>query len=444
VVHEMGYAKLIRNTKKESNFLKRDWGRRCDTNSNDSIISFIMLTFPMLLIGKLYYVCEEANCSITDANLIPSFEIPQITGLFIIVIFYIFQILLYILLPGRMSEGQLTPAGHKITYKINGLLAWMITNAMYLLLSIKFKLFSPTLIADMWGSIIFYSSIFGLSICALAYLKGVYFPTHPQDCRITGRFLYDFYMGVELNPSIKNYDFKLFNNGRTGLMAWSLINFSMLFKQYATYGYVNNSMILVNILQAIYIIDFYFNEDWYPHTMDINHDHFGFYVIWGCNTWLPFIYTFQAYYLTKNPMQLSWPYFVLLLIIGCIGYYIFRDSNHQKFAFRHSTSEKEYLIWGKKPIYIEAKYYLLNGKAVASKLLTSGWWGISRHMNYFGDLLQALAYCLACGSQHIAPYTYVVYLSILLFHRIHRDDKRCSRKYGKFWNLYCSYYISSI
>jgi len=308
---------------------------------------------------------------------------------------------------------------------------------MFLYLSTRLRLFSPTIIADYWGSIIFYSSIFGLCISSLAYLKGIYASTHPEHCRITGRFLYDFYMGVELNPSIKLYDFKLFNNGRTGLMAWSLINISMLYKQYYSYGYVNNSMILVNILQTIYILDFYINEDWYPHTMDINHDHFGFYVIWGCTTWLPFIYTLQAYYLTKNPLQLSWPYFGLLLLIGCIGYYIFRDSNHQKFAFRH-TKDKEYSIWGKKPIYIEAKYYLLNGKAVASKLLASGWWGISRHMNYFGDLIQASTYCLACGSQHIAPYTYVIFMAILLLHRIQRDDQRCSRKYGKFWSLYCT------
>jgi 7-dehydrocholesterol reductase len=39
-----------------------------------------------------------------------------------------------------------------------------------------------------------------------------------------GSILYDLYMGVELNPRFGRYfDFKLFTNGRPGIIAWTLM-----------------------------------------------------------------------------------------------------------------------------------------------------------------------------------------------------------------------------
>ncbi len=35
--------------------------------------------------------------------------------------------------------------------------------------------------------------------------------------------------------------------------------------------------------------------------------------------------------------------------------------------------------------------------ARGTKLLISGWWGIARHINYLGDLLMGLAWCLPTG-----------------------------------------------
>lgn len=58
-------------------------------------------------------------------------------------------------------------------------------------------------------------------------------------------------MGVEFNPRIgKWFDFKLFFNGRPGIVAWTLINLSYMAKQQELYGHVTNSMILVNALQV--------------------------------------------------------------------------------------------------------------------------------------------------------------------------------------------------
>lgn len=58
-------------------------------------------------------------------------------------------------------------------------------------------------------------------------------------------------MGIEFNPRIgKWFDFKLFFNGRPGIVAWTLINLSFAAKQQQLYGHVTNSMVLVNVLQV--------------------------------------------------------------------------------------------------------------------------------------------------------------------------------------------------
>jgi 7-dehydrocholesterol reductase len=33
--------------------------------------------------------------------------------------------------------------------------------------------------------------------------------------------------------------------------------------QYQEFGFITNSMVIVNILHAFYVVDFFYNEDWY-------------------------------------------------------------------------------------------------------------------------------------------------------------------------------------
>lgn len=49
--------------------------------------------------------------------------------------------------------------------------------------------------------------------------------------------------------------------------SWTNSNLSFTAWQYQNFGTVSNSMIIVNILQAIYVLDFFYNEDWYLRTI---------------------------------------------------------------------------------------------------------------------------------------------------------------------------------
>lgn len=69
-------------------------------------------------------------------------------------------------------------------------------------------------------------------------------------------------------------------------------------------------------------------------------------------------------------------------------------------------------------------------------MLTSGWWGLARKINYTGDFLITLSWCLLCGFDSPIPYFQAIYFLFLLIHRAERDNISCSEKYGEDWDEY--------
>jgi 7-dehydrocholesterol reductase len=336
---------------------------------------------------------------------------------------------------GGRQRGSVTPSGLQLEYQVNGLQAWLVSLASFTAGGYLFKWFSPTIVYDHWGSLLLAATIGGNLVALFAYLKARYFPSHAADCKFSGSFFYDYFMGIELNPRIWRFDLKLFFNGRPGIVAWTLINLSFAAKQIQLHGTLTNSMLLVNGLHALYVIYFFWNEAWYLKTIDIAHDHFGWMLAWGDCSWLPFMYTLQGLYLVTNPVQLPAWGAAAVLLLGLIGFWIFASANNQKERFR--TSEGEIFIWGAPARFIPCTFSAADGTTRHSKLLTSGWWGVARHFNYTGDLIGSLAYCLACGFDSLIPYFYCIYMTILLVHRCYRDEKRCHAKYGEGWIDYC-------
>ncbi|KAF4343983.1 7-dehydrocholesterol reductase [Fusarium beomiforme] len=263
---------------------------------------------------------------------------PQITtkGIAAVICWVGIQALLYCYLPGEQHQGQLTPAGYLLNYKINGLSAWIVTHLLYAILS-WVGILDPGFIPRNWSSLIGAMNLAGFVISALAFVKAYVMPTHPEDRKFSGSFLYDFFMGIELNPRLgENFDLKLFSNGRAGMMVWTLIDFSNMAYQYQNQGYVEPSLILVTALQTIYVVDFFINESWYLRTIDVKFDHYGFYLSWGCFCFLPTTYTIQGQYLGRYPSSASTPYLTFFFTLGVAGYILFRSVNHQKEVVRRT------------------------------------------------------------------------------------------------------------
>ena len=207
---------------------------------------------------------------------------------------------------------------------------------------------------------------------------------------------------------------------------------------------------MVVISQVVYVFDAIYMEPAILTQIDLTTDGFGLMLSFGDLTWLPFIYSLQARYLSVHPVALGPFYVALILSIGGVGYYIFRAANSEKNRFRTNPSD---------PAVAHLQYIQT---AAGSRLLTSGWWGTARHINYLGDWILSFAYCLPTlasgykltssvlypGSRLVSTegmkgaaipvtYFYLLYFAILLIHRERRDEEKCRRKYGKDWEEYC-------
>eukprot|EP00741_Cyanophora_paradoxa_P006962 tig00001065_g6735.t1 len=427
-----------------------DWGKPVSGECGGTFgVLLLMLCAPILVI--YFFISHKAfDCSMIEPALqfskivdyvTEQYRIEQAAGwanmlraFYIWAGWYAFQIFLWFAMPSPIAYGDTTPKGHKLPYRVNGLRCMLFSVALFSLCSFQLNLFSATIIYDHWGYMLVIANIFGYTLTVLAYIKSYVAPTN-DDIKRSGNVPYDMLWGVELNPRFGNFDFKLFFNGRPGIAGWPLLNLSFAAKQYELHGVVTPSMILVNIFHFLYVLDFFIGEDWYLATLDIMLDHFGFYYAYGDNVFLPYAYTLQGFFLVTHPVELSPAVLAAIVSLNLFGLWLFRSVNNQKMHFRQSDGKQ--LIWGKKPTYITATYKKPDGTEVESKLLTSGWWGMARHVNYFGDLCMALAWCLPTGFTHIYGYAYFFILFSILMHRRHRDHLRCSSKYGKHWDKYC-------
>ena len=81
---------------------------------------------------------------------------------------------------------------------------------------------------------------------------------------------------------------------------------------------------------------------------------------------------------------------------------------------------------------------MVGGKRRENRLLTEGWWGRARHINYTLELICAWSWGGFAGTSAPLSYAYPVFLTILLLHRVIRDEQRCHAKYGDGYARYCA------
>ncbi|WVZ22386.1 hypothetical protein V8G54_000930 [Vigna mungo] len=407
-----------------------------------SMISLLTLCPPFVIL--LWYTMTAADGSVSETwnylkqngvqGFLDIWPRPTATAYKIILVYGVFEAALQLLLPAKTVYGPISPTGHQPVYKANGVAAYLVTLITYMALW-WFGIFNPTVVYDHLGEI--YSAlIFGSFVfCILLYIKGHLAPSS-TDSGSSGNIIIDFYWGMELYPRIgKYFDIKVFTNCRFGMMSWAVLALTYCIKQYEENGKVSDSMLVNTALMLVYVTKFFWWEAGYWNTMDIAHDRAGFYICWGCLVWVPSVYTSPGMYLVNHPINLGIQLAISILLAGILCIFINYDCDRQRQEFRRTNGKST--VWGKAPSKIEASYTTTTGETKRSLLLTSGWWGLSRHFHYVPEILAAFFWTVPALFNHFLPYFYVIFLTILLFDRAKRDDDRCRSKYGKYWKLYC-------
>lgn len=324
-------------------------------------------------------------------------------------------------------------------------------------------------IADNYLQLLTGNILLAFAISTWVYLRSFSVRPNNTDLRElargghTGNVVYDFFIGRELNPRVTlpifgEVDLKAWLEMRPGLTGWVLLNCAFIAKQYRLYGYVSNSIIVVALVQAYYVLEGQYFESGLVGMMDIVTDGLGFMLTFGDIVWVPFLYSTQTRYLSVYPVHLGGRWVAAIAAVFSVGLFIFRSANAQKNRFRSNPDHPSV----RNLPYITTKR--------GTNLLTGGWWGRARHINYFGDWIQALPFCLPtaiagyvihpAGNELIGPsvrttvdgrqvtqagaapwgmlftYLYSAYFAFLLIHRERRDDKACAEKYGDDWVKY--------
>ena len=187
-------------------------------------------------------------------------------------------------------------------------------------------------------------------------------------------------------------------------------------------------------LQLLYITKFYCWERGYFRTMNMAHDRAGCYICWA--VWCGFRRFIR-------PPPFTWFIICIVSRRGSPSFYWFSAAdallgywvNSQRTWFRERRGKL--CTWGQPPVYTEATYESADGIQRVNLLLASGFWGLARHFRFVSELLAALSWSLPALFDHFLPYFYLVFVTILLWHRLYRDEERCRRKYGKDWEAHC-------
>ena len=174
-----------------------------------------------------------------------------------------------------------------------------------------------------------------------------------------------------------------------------------------------------------YVLDYFVFERVQLYTFDVIHEKLGFKMFWGgivAYGWL-FILPLWGMAAHPNPdFPEPWSYAWLIAApaLYLTGNWIARATNMQKYVFKR-WPERKFLG------LIEPEYI----RAGDRKILCSGFWGLSRHLNYMGEWIMGLAILLVFG--HFAnpwSWIYLLYVVTLFSFRQREDDHYCAEKYG--------------
>ena len=191
---------------------------------------------------------------------------------------------------------------------------------------------------------------------------------------------------------------------------------------------VSPGVILHATLFTFFVVEYLLFEEVHLYTYDFFAERVGFKLGWGCLAFYPYFYCVGLWAVVGRPNPHS-P--AALLVVAAVvffgGWSLSRGANLQKYLFKTRPDAK---LLG-----VLAPRVLSDGQ---HQLLCSGFWKLSRHINYLGEIAMALGLTLALGwPLDPWPWLYPLYYLALLLPRQVDDDRRCARKYGALWDEYC-------
>lgn len=344
-----------------------------------------------------------------------------VAGFFAPWIIYALMLALHLGLPARKVVGYVRDVhtSELLQYRVNGPLV------LATLVLVWIALGYSNLLAWDWLYVHRWSGLAGAAVLGLSFSLAVVLVT-PS----TGRsLLADLYFGRELNRQFfaNRLDAKMFLYmvGAT-MLALNLLSFSA--HHVLTFGWRGSpGVLLYGFLFLWFVVDYLLLEKVHLYTYDIFAERVGFKLGWGCLTFYPYFYAVGLWVTADlpDPGTPGWP-LAIFASVFFVGWSLARGANMQKYFFK--TQPERAFLGLLKPTTVS------DG---TNTLLCGGFWAVSRHVNYLGEILMATGLTLVLGQPGLwVVWLYPLYYVALLGTRERADERRCAAKYGDLWKEY--------
>ncbi len=328
---------------------------------------------------------------------------------------------LHLLLPARRVTGYVRDedSGELLSYRLNGLLVLIVCVGLWAALGLSGAVPWDWLWQNRWAGL--------AGACALGVLVSV--ATVLRTPSRGGSLLAELYLGRRENPQMfgRRADAKMV----LYLVGAVLLQLNLLsFAAHHFLAYPDDpspGVVLYVALFSWFICDYLIFERVHLYTYDFVAERLGFKLVWGCLAWYPYFYAVGLWSAADlpNPQAPAW-LLVLAALVFFAGWMLARGANMQKFTFKRDP-QRAFLGRMAPQAFSDGERQVLH----------SGFWGVSRHVNYLGEILMACGLALAFGWPLLfGPWLYPLYYVALLFPRERDDDRRCAEKYGALWDQY--------
>lgn len=224
----------------------------------------MMIGFPLLMyymwIGATYYNGKFPRPSegqdLSDfvahmGHLVYEGAFPSLKAWTIYWVFFVFEGLCYLLLPGITVMGRPLPhlGGKQLPYYCSAV--WSFYTSIVLALALHFTgIFKLYTIIDEFGPLMSVAILSGFLVAFIAYFSAL---ARGAQHRMTGYPIYDFFMGAELNPRMFGIlDFKMFFEVRLPWYILLFLSMGAAARQYEVYGYVSGEVAFLVMAHFLY------------------------------------------------------------------------------------------------------------------------------------------------------------------------------------------------
>jgi protein-S-isoprenylcysteine O-methyltransferase Ste14 len=340
-------------------------------------------------------------------------------GLITPLVAYAVITLLHVVIPARRKAGYVTNdvTGQVLTYRTNGRIVLPASVLLWFVLGYFNVVPYAWLYETRWLGLIG-AVVIGLAFSLYIVVK---YPSTGSS------FFADLWFGrskdVQIQDGFVDAKVWLYLVGAV-MLQLNVLSFAAFHIQ--NVASVNPGFLLGCAMLTWFCIEYLIFERVHLWTYDFIAERVGFKLGFGCLAFYPYFYSVALWFTADlpNPHLPVW----LTILFGVLflgGWVLTRGANMQKYFFKTAPGRK--FLW----ITPEA---LSDG---SHSLLVNGFWGASRHINYLGETIQAVAIALAAGYFGVwEVWLYPIYYVALFLSRQADDDKVCRAKYGELWDAY--------